>query len=834
MVKPMLENLEPRQLLSVLAAGQAQLFDFSGDGVKDGVLVNTGASAIHYTYTGGGSIDRVDITADGASFVTSGAVVAVGDTNPDADYTLASAQIGVSVKYHCQTYKPVAGDTTVLEGAIGTFQLGAGNLVSAESTLGNIDKITVCKGNLADALSAGALGTLCVSGDVTGTVQAAGDIASLTADSLDGAAVFALFGALGKLTACSITNGAQVIAAQINTIKAGTIDGGSSILSTGSIGSVRADTFRNADLQANEDIGSLAIGTITGDQGFTSVAAGGRIGQITSNTITGGRNGFLSVSSGAGIGSLTVGLLEGGEATDGGFAMASIATNGGLQKFQAGLISGGTATGAGSFAMLNIGISDLYDGDGNLVAGDVGVLRAAALSGGEAADGGETSLLFSISHDLVDARVGQILGHGSRRPTCDPSVSLFVGHDIVKLVAGQITAGNATGDGAFASVSIETGNDIQSLTAGTIDAGVASGTGASAGVRITAGRDIQALTANTLGGGRTAGDGASAGVYVSAARDIAFIGAQLITGTQGRVVQNDPTVQFWAGGDIGLVLVGRMTGGSVAGGAQSSVLLRADGSYVDENGVQSLGNIGKIVAGTIDGGSAGGADSLSYVKISAAYDIDKLYSDEILGGRASNGGRSYVSILAEHNINDLQADLISAANNDGGCGCCGGGYSGGSGGESAVQIQAYNDIESFAAGSIEAGRGGLVNILAGIDAGGNVSGETDADGNFQAGSIERMVVNLISGSGGVVNIAAGGDIEQLKACRVVASSGGEVNIVAEGDITANIGSVRSWSVQGATGVNVEAGGVVNDVRGTIAAQFTHEGEPVELPELVEV
>jgi hypothetical protein len=44
--------------------------------------------------------------------------------------------------------------------------------------------------------------------------------------------------------------------------------------------------------------------------------------------------------------------------------------------------------------------------------------------------------------------------------------------------------------------------------------------------------------------------------------------------------------------------------------------------------------------------------------------------------------------------------------------------------------------------------------------------------------------------------------------------------VACGDITANIGSVRSWSVQGATGVNFEAGGVVNDVRNTIAAQFT--------------
>ena len=130
MVQPVLENLESRQLLSVLAAGQAQLFDLNHDGANDAVLVNTGASAINYTYSGGGAIDRVDITANGASFATNAAVAAVGDTDPDADYTLTSAQIGVSVKYQCKTYKAAAGDTTVVEGAIGTFQLGAGDLLA--------------------------------------------------------------------------------------------------------------------------------------------------------------------------------------------------------------------------------------------------------------------------------------------------------------------------------------------------------------------------------------------------------------------------------------------------------------------------------------------------------------------------------------------------------------------------------------------------------------------------------------------------------------------------------------------------------------------------------
>jgi hypothetical protein len=852
MVYPRLESLEPRQLLSVLAAGQAQLFDFTGDGVMDGVLVNTGTSAINYTYTGGSVIDRVDIAANGASFVSSGSVAEVGDTSSALDFTLGSAQIGVSVKYKCHTYKGVAGDTSVIEGAIGTLQLGAGNLLSAQSTQGNIDKVTLCNGNLVDALSATSIGSILVGGDVTGSVTAAtGGIASLSADSISGAIVSALSGTIAKITTDQITAGAQITAAQIGCLTAGTIDGGSSIISFGDIGTVSADLLQNAGIQAYGKIDNVLIETISGfEGGITSIATGGKIGRLVSDTITGGQNGFLSIAVGGGINSMTVGLLEGGQSVNGGFTMTSIAVNGGIGKLQAGLITGGTATGAGSFVLLSLGVNDQYDPDYTHVVayGDVGTMRVAAITGGEAIDGGEAQLSFGISHDLIDGRVSQIIGHGTHRPTCDPSVYFSVGHDIVKLVAGQITAGQAGGDYAYASVDIAAGNDIVSLTAGTVDGGTADGIGATSIVRITAGRDIQAITATTFGGGTAAGEGASAGVFVNAGRDIDFIGSQLITGTRGRVHQCDPTVQFWAGGDIGLVAVGRITGGSVSANgdtvAQSSVLLRADGTYIDENGVQSLGDIGKIVTGTIDGGSANGADALTYVKISAAHDIDKLYSDEILGGRASNGGTAYVSILAEHNINDLQADLIAGTESDGcgggygdGCGHggCGGGWGGvcgsgcGSSSDPEVQIQAYNDIKNFAVGTIEAGNGGLVNILAGIDANGNVSGETDANGVFQAGSIEKMVVNLISGDGGIVNIAAGGDIEQLKVCRIV-SGDGEVNIVAGGDITANIGSIRSWSIQGETGVNFEAGGVVNDVHNTIAAQFTSEGAVVEFPE----
>jgi hypothetical protein len=826
MVQPILENLEPRQLLSALAAGQAQLFDFNGDHVNDAVLVNTGASAIEYTYTGGSAIDRIDITASGASFTTNAAVVAVGDTNPDADYTLASALIGVSVKYHCQTYKAMAGDTMVVEGAIGTLQLGAGNLLSVQATLGNIDKVTVNKGDVGDMEAAGGIGTVLVNGDVTGNIVAdTGDITSLSADDLLGAGVYALSGTLRKVMADDLI-GASLAAAQIGTITAGSITDYSSIVSYGSIGTVQADLVHNANIQAMAgDIGNLLVCTMTGDAGYTNVVAGGRIGRIVSNTITGGLNGSTFITAGTGIGSLTVGLLEGGTASDYGFATASISAYGAIGTFQAGMISGGTAT-SGGYVLLNVSASDLLDGDGNVLAyGDVRTLRASVMTGGEATDGGEAMLAFTVSHDLVDARIGNMIGHDSHRHSCDPALYLQAGHDIVKLVVGQITAGNAVGEGAYAEVQIGAGHDIVSLTAGTIDAGTANGDGAFAEVRIGAGNDIQALTANTIGGGTANGIGATAGVFVTAGRDIDFIGAQLITGTHGRRTTADPTVQFWAGGDIGVILVGRITGGSVTDdgdGAQSSVLVRADGT----EGTGRLGNIGQIVTGTIDGGRAVGENALSYVKISAKNDIQKLYSDQILGGSAAAGGTAYVSILAEHNIDDLRAGLISGTSTDSGCGCCGccGGYGYGGSGDSEVQIQAYNDIKSFTADTIQSGNNGLVNILAGIDANGNVSGDGDA------GSIEKMIVGVISGAGGVVNIAAGGDIENLKACRVVASGDGEVNIVAGGDITANVGSVRSWSVQGETGVNFEAGGVVNDVHNSIAAQFTSEGAEVEFPE----
>jgi hypothetical protein len=495
-----------------------------------------------------------------------------------------------------------------------------------------------------------------------------------------------------------------------------------------------------------------------------------------------------------------------------------------------GSLSGGFADGAGSFAMLNFQVDDLYGTpDVPAQAGDINYFHAAAVSGGTSLNGGDAMLNFTVAHDLVEGYIGQLVGNGNIQPIKDPSVYINVGHDIVKLVVGRITAGTATGEYAYASVNITAGNDIVCLTAGGIDAGSAVGDGSMVAVYITAGRDINSITSRTFSGGQATGVNALAGVYVEAARNIDFIGANLISGTQAAIPIKDPTVHFVAGGDIGLVMAGRITGGTVTADgdavAQSSVLIKAAGTYVDENGVQSQGNIGQIVSGMIDGGMATGATALSYVKIEAAHDIDKLYADHVFGGQSVDNGFAYVNILAHHNINDFQAGVISGETNAG------------LGGDPAVVIQAFNDIKNFTANRIVAGPNGKVSILAGIDDSGNVSGETDADGNLVAGSIENMVVGLISGNGGIVEIAAGGSIDNLQACRII-SGDGDVDIVAGGDITAKVGSVSSWSLNGTSGVQFSAGGEVNDVRNSIKAEYTQEGlggsvefpEPSNLPE----
>jgi hypothetical protein len=237
-------------------------------------------------------------------------------------------------------------------------------------------------------------------------------------------------------------------------------------------------------------------------------------------------------------------------------------------------------------------------------------------------------------------------------------------------------------------------------------------------------------------------------------------------------------------------------------GAEASVLIQAKGEYDG-----TLGDINAIYAGTIRGGTASGNDALSHVNILAAHDIKTIDADTISGGRSSNGAEAFVDILAENDILSLTAGTIMGSENSGSNHC-----------DPFVQIQAYNNIQSIVVDQILAGQNGTVNILAGINASGVSTG----------GSIGSLIAGLISGDGGIINIAAGGDIGLLRACRII-SGDGDVNIVAGGDMTLDVRQVRSWSTQTDTGVSFSAAGEVDVIRNSISSRYITEGEAVELP-----
>ena len=792
---PTAEQLEPRLLLSagVLAAGQAQLFDFDGDGSDDAVLVNTGCSPIEYEHTGGVGLDRVDITADGGAFVTNTYVAHIGDTSATEDFLLGTVKVGVRVCYRGHRLQPIAGATSVDAGAIRRLKVGEGDVLWAGTSAGDIDNLILCHGDLYDVYAQGGLGTVVVGGDVLGSVFVNDGIGRLAAEDIDGASIIADTGRIGRLVADTITNYAYVDAVGMDKVLVGSITGGATLNVEQDLGRLNVGTIESATIIVGQDVDKMYVDTLSGSADGTTVSIGGYLQRLRANTITGGANGTLALTVGAGAGRICVGLLEGGQADAGGFASADVSIVGDVQNLCAGLITGGVSDGAGSLAMLNLSVS-----------GDLLKLRASGLSGGESSNDGDAMALVNIGNDLLDARIGHIVGSGVVEACADPSVYLTVGHDIVLLAAGEISAGTATGDYAYASVWIEAYNDIAKITAGEIGGGSAEGDYSLTEVWILAGRDINFIGARRIHGGSASGEGALAGVHVKAGRNIDVICAGRISGTES-VAYVDPTVQFIAGGDIGLVMAGRITGGQVAGaGAASSVLLEAQGVWAGTSG-----NIEQICAGTIDGGSADGAGALSYVKIHAANDITTLYADRISGGMATDGGYTYVSILAENDIVDFQAGtVIGSQSNDGD-----------ETSTSAVQIQAYNSIRSFIARRLVAGSDGTVNILAGV---------FDESGDLVGGTIEEMIVRHITGRGGVLNIAAGEDIEQLTACRIV-SGNGEVNIVAGGDMTVDVRRVRSWTLQDETGVEFQAGGTVNDVRDSIRQEYISEGGEVEFP-----
>lgn len=762
---PTLEVLEVRQLLSstLLGAGQVALLDLDGNGTKDGVLVNNGPVAITYEIDAG-ALAAVNLTGDGARFTTNLPIVGIGDTSLTDDFLLDSAKVGVAVRYRSVLYPAVAGTTGVVAGAINRFEVGVGGL-TAQTIEGGIGTLILGGGNLGDVASAGGIAEIKDHGDILGAVSAVGDIGLVSARRLAG----------------SVSSSARIVKLAVDEV-AGTVV-------AASIGQLIAGAIDAAYITVGGNMERLAADTITGN---ARISIGGNLQQLRADTISAGVNAGLGIAVGGRLETIRVGLLEGGQAV-GDYtndSVTALGIGGSVGTFHAGLISGGSGSGGGAWGMLTVS-----------VGGDVERLQAAAMTGGRAADGGVATLDFSVSGDLISARVGRILGAAAETLNGSTAVGINVGHDIRKLVVGEINGGPAVDDvpddgySAVAGVAIYAGNDILELAAHRISGGTASGYGAGAVVYIFAGRDIDVISANSFSGGAASGEFSSADVVVQAMRNVNFIGAGAISGTQRDCHVCDPTVNFIAGGDIGTVVAGQITGGTVTSdgvsAAVAGVLLRADGTYVDpETGEDVLGdgNIGAIYVGTIRGGTASGAGALAFVDISAAGDINRLWADCISGGRTADGGHTYVSILAGHDLVDFYAGTILGSENaaDDGDGLP----------NSEVVIRAVNDIQSFLARRIIAGGDGAVTIEAGDD-------------------IETMAVNLISGEGGLVSIAAGGDIVSLSVERVVLGGDGDISIAAGGDMTLDVARVRDWGLVGADGLRISAAGEVTDVRGTL-------------------
>ncbi len=824
--------LEPRLLLSgILAGGSSAVFDFDADGVNDAVLRNIGAVDIEYDQAGADGV-AINLTGDGAKFKTN-TWVEVADADPGDDFDLAYAKIGTGLCYGGEQFDPIVGASSVTAASIDRLYICNGDLAYAETTEGGINRAAL------------------FNGDVNGYVATVGDIGEMSADAIRGAFVTTdgdydgVYANIEEIVVDEITDGASIEARDIDEVIAATIDEGSMVtaygqvekicaglitgqamIDAGELGRLSAEVIEDAYVTVGGDTNRICVDYLAGSAAGTYISLGGDLDRLSAETITGGTDGStldisiggdvakLSadtitggvdsqafVSIGGNLARLNVGLFEGGETTAGNESLLDFSVGGDIQKICAGLINGGIGAGTGTLAVS---------------ANNIQYLRAAAVTGGDMTDGGNASVTFDVWTDLTQARIGQLIGSGSPLPIGDPSVFINVYNDFGKLVVGEMTAGTATGQDAYASIEINVFNDFGKIIAGQIDAGLADGDGATAEIRITVSHNIGLISAGTISGGIADGEDAMAGVYFDAGNDIEVIAVGEISGTRSsrRVRTPDPTVKFIAGNDIGLVMAGRIIGGEIV----------ADGDAVAQAAVtlQAGNNIDTIIAGTITGGSAEGENALAYVKIHAGNNIGKICADRISGGQTEDGAYTYVNIVAEHDIEQMRVGTIIGSEN------------GDPGNDPGVQIQAYNDIKDFCAQRIIAGEDGLVSILAGIDGEGNISGE---DG--EAGSIERMVIGMIDGDDGMINIAAGGDIEMLKVCRVVSGDDGDVNIIAGGDMTVDVRRVRSWTLEDPetgevtdSGVSFTAGGEVNDRRNSIRDEYITEGE-AEMPELMD-
>ncbi|MCP4377658.1 MAG: hypothetical protein GY794_15960, partial [bacterium] len=182
----LMEALEGRLLLSgSLAAGEAALFDFDGDGNNDAVLVNTGSVVLEYDRDGADGLS-VNLTGDGGEFATN-TWVTVNDTDASDDFLLQTADIASGICYLGDWYDSISGASNVHAGQVDMLQIGEGNLASILTTEGGIDTVRLYDGDLQDLQTSSNVDMLDISGDITGVVTVGGNVGMIIADRITGA-----------------------------------------------------------------------------------------------------------------------------------------------------------------------------------------------------------------------------------------------------------------------------------------------------------------------------------------------------------------------------------------------------------------------------------------------------------------------------------------------------------------------------------------------------------------------------------------------------------------------------------------------------------------------
>ncbi len=592
-----------------------------------------------------------------------------------------------------------------------------------------------------------------------------GDLGLLDAQTLDGATIEVINGEATHIKADQVTGATYFEAGAIGTFEADLVSGESEIVS-------------------NNDLTRLDLGTLQD----SLVVSGGNLTEVEIDLLT-STDVETEVTVGGGVDSAKFGQIIAGQAD------VEVNVLEELVYFKAGLISGGDQGGTVDLSFNK----------------SVETFCLGTLTGGL-----NSAVEINVSGSVDYFWASRING-GHATADQSSSVDITIGQDLHKLKTRNITGGQADGDFAETSVGLTVGNDLNYLKAyRTITAGQADGLEAYSKVQVVTGRDIGVIKARQIDGGNASGDGAMTKSDFLAGRHIKLICANRIIGApdlNGRG-KPDPLVKFEAGGDIHKIYAGRISGGAVnaegPASGEAAVVFHATG--VAEG---TLGDIHKVYVGTLSGGRAIGDSAESSVTIHAAHDIKYFKACYVTGGRTAEGGYAFVHVLAEHDIWTMKIGTLRGSENPRP------GY------DPAVEIHAYNDLHCFSACRIIAGEDGVVNILAGLDGDGNVSGDTIND-VFVPGSIGYFYAWAIYGSGGEVNVAAGGNIDYMKVCKIVPGDG-KVSVQAGGDITARIGRVyNGWWSNG--DLLFAAAGQVFDVWGAIPDNNTVEGQPVVFPD----